>query len=106
MIIINGVSYSGNSVTILNNKVIIDGKSVESNDKIINIEVNGNIDSLDVDNCESIKVKGDVGKVKSTNGNVKIEGSVNGDVSTTNGNISCFDVKGSVSTKNGNINKR
>jgi len=60
---------------------------------------------LQVDNCDSIVVKGDCNTVQTTNGNI-VCGNVTGDVTTKNGNATCENVNGSVTTKNGNITHR
>lgn len=103
MIKINGMTFSGNSVVVSGNKIIIDGKDATPDSKIITISVVGDLELLDVDCCDSISIKGNVGRCKSTNGNVDIEGAVTGDIETTNGNVRCGAVSGSVKTKNGNI---
>ena len=46
---INGKTYTGNNIIVSNGKIMVDGKNVTSDDKVINITVNGNIDSLKVD---------------------------------------------------------
>jgi len=102
-IIINGNSYVGNNVTIKGNKVIIDGKDCTPDSKDISIKIEGNINEISVDYCDSFDMVGDANKVTTTNGNIQITGAVSGDVTTTNGNISCAEVKGSVKTHNGNI---
>jgi hypothetical protein len=51
MIKINGKTYFGNNIQVINNKVIIDGKDVTSehaDSKEISIVVEGNLDSLEV----------------------------------------------------------
>lgn len=84
-VIINGVSYgSGKNVqTISNNgntKVIIDGNTVSNfTDQIINVVVQGDIDSLDCTSCV-------------VNGNIK------GDVDATN--VTCGDIGGKVDATN------
>lgn len=104
MININGKVYSGNNVSVVNNKVIIDGKRVDDeNSKEIKISVEGNIQSLDVEYCDEIKITGECESVVSKNGNIQVKGNVKGDVTSKNGNIICRDVEGSVETKNGNI---
>lgn len=104
MITINGKTYSGNNISISGNKVYIDGKMADNeHDKEINIIVNGNVESLDVDNCNKIQITGDCKTAKTTNGDLDIAGNISGDVSTTNGNVDCQNVHGNVSTKNGNI---
>ena len=106
MIKINGKSYQGNNVSIINNKVYIDGvlqnDSVDSNSKQIYITIEGNIEKLEVDNCDEIKVNGDVNVLDTKNGNVVCK-NVHGDVTSKNGNIVCTQINGNVETKNGNV---
>ena len=109
MININGMSFSGNNIQISNNKIYIDGKRIDEqfeDQKTFNVVVDGPLSKLDVDNAESIEIKGDVGSVKTTNGNVKVSGLVQGDVKTVNGNVSAINIEGKVSTVNGNINEK
>lgn len=119
MININGKQYSGNSITIRNGQVIIDGKNVSSDDKVINISIDGNVNSVDVDYCSSLSVKGDVktvttssgdvkvdgnaGSIKTSSGDVDVSGNVSGDVSTVSGDVECGHVTGKVSTISGDI---
>lgn len=103
MISFNGKTYSGTMLSIKNGKIFIDGKQVEDDSKEINIVINGNIDSIDVDSCNTIIVDGYCNSVKTTNGDVEISGNVVGDVTTTNGDVNCQNVGGRVKTTNGNI---
>jgi len=105
MIVINGKSFKGNSVSISGNNIIIDGNVVDGleDEKVINIKVDGNIETLDIDNCDKIDITGECGVVTSKNGNIMIKGNVSGDVTNKNGNIMCHSVGGDVETKNGNI---
>lgn len=94
MIIINGKRYSGSSVTVVNNRVIIDGVDVTSKDMpktILNIEVKGKLANLITDasvNCDNIC------------GDVRAAGSVScddvGGSVTAGGSVSCDDVGGNV----------
>lgn len=109
MITINGktISSNGGSITITGGKILIDGKEVDLEDvKEINIEVTGNVQQLDVDNCNKINISGDCNSVKTHNGSVDIGGNVAQDVSTHNGNVDCGNVGGNVTTRNGNIKHR
>lgn len=103
-ITINGVSFSGNNIQIINDKVIVDGKDLTPETKEINIVVDGDlIGNLEFHNGKA-EIKGGVHKsVKSHNGDIKIGSVVGGDVSSHNGNIECGHISGSVKTKNGNI---
>ena len=110
MVIINGVSYSGNNVTVCRNKVIIDGVEVTDKNaidgKIINITIDSPVDKLHVDACESIKIIGNVGDVSTLSGDVDIEGSVSGSVKTMSGDVDCGAISGSVTTMSGDIKTR
>lgn len=119
MININGKQYTGNSITIRNGQAIIDGKSVNFDDKVINISVEGNIDSVNVDYCSSLSVKGDVKTlttssgdvvvdgnatmIKTSSGDVEVSGNVSCDISTVSGDVECGHVAGKVSTISGDI---
>lgn len=105
MIIINGKKYNGNNLTIKGDQVYIDGKLAEDYEdgKNIYITVDGNVDNLEVDNCNDLKITGDAGYVTSKNGNIDIGGNVAGDVINKNGNIKCGNVGGDVENKNGNV---
>lgn len=105
MIIINNKKFSGNNLTISGNKVIIDGKDVSGefqNDKVININCEGDVSSIDCDTCETITVAGKVGSVKTMSGTVKCQDVV-GNVSTMSGDVRCGNIGGNVSTMSGDI---
>lgn len=121
MININGKQYTGNSITIRNGQVIIDGQSVNFDDKVINISVEGSIDSVNVDYCSSLSVKGDVKTlttssgdvvvgnvtmIKTSSGDVEVSGNVSGDISTVSGDVECGHVAGKVSTISGDITNK
>lgn len=105
-VIINGKNYSGGkSISISNNKVVIDGVDVtfDKNEKKIDIKIEGNVDDLHVNMCNQINIKGDVNSVDTTSGDIEIIGNVKETVKTTSGNIECNDVGGSVDTTSGNV---
>jgi cytoskeletal protein CcmA (bactofilin family) len=124
-VIINGKTYSGGrSISVINNRVFIDGKEVTddsiSEQKEINITVNGNVDSLKVDACNQVQVTGDCqrvetasgsvrvggsvgGKVESSSGSIQISGPVTGDVESMSGSVHCGNVAGRVKTMSGSI---
>ena len=103
---INGKTYKGNDLSISGGKVYIDGKLQHEEDKIdINITVNGNLDTLEVDACNTITVKQNCKVVTCKNGNVIIHGNVEGDVTNKNGNIKCKNILGDANTNIGNIVK-
>ena len=105
-VIINGVVYNGNNLSIRGNKVIIDGKDVTPDSKSIQINVDSNIHTLEVDNCEKITVTGNVGNVKTLSGDVDITGDVSGSIQTMSGDVDCGSIGGSVSTMSGDIKHR
>lgn len=102
-IIINNKNVVGKSISIINGKVIIDGKEVETDEKIINITVEGDVDSISADVCHYVSVNGAVGSVQTVSGDVNCMAEVNGDIQTTSGDVDCMDVKGSVKTVSGNV---
>ena len=101
-IVINGEIYLGNSITVKNGKVIVDGKDFTPNSKDIKIEVKGDIDRLDVGSCKSLKVNGNINNVSTQSGDVSC-GHVSGNVSTMSGDVDCMNVGKSVSTMSGDI---
>jgi len=104
---INGKSYPGNNVTMINRKVFIDGKEIigEETEKEILFKIQGNLESLEIESG-SVEVSGDVGTLEITSGNVKISGDVKGSVDLTSGNIKVQGkIEGNASVSCGNIKK-
>lgn len=101
---INGKTYIGNNIIVSNGKIMVDGKNVTSDDKVINITVNGNIDSLKVDTCNKLEIIGNVTNVNTVSGDVDINGDVNGSIQTVSGDVKCNNVSGSINTLSGDIN--
>jgi hypothetical protein len=108
IIIGNGNVVSGRSIVINNGKVIIDGKNIDLPDeKIINITVKGDLDSIRADTCHDVKIEGNVGEdVHVSQGHVTIGGEVGGYVHVSQGNVDCGKVEGDVSVSMGNITSR
>ena len=100
---IKNSSIKGNSISIINNKIFVDGKEIETEEKVINIIVEGNLDKLEVDCCNSIKVNGVTKDVEVSNGNISINGDVKGNVNNINGNIIAKAINGNCKTINGDI---
>lgn len=104
---INGRSYSGNNVSVVNGRVFVDGKDVTdqpgAESKVINIAINGKVDSLHVDACEKVAVIGTVGDLQTKSGDINIEGDVAGNVTTQSGDVDCYDIHGDVQTQSGDI---
>jgi hypothetical protein len=103
---INGVTISGNSIQVKNGAVFVDGAVVDTGTaKNIRIEVEGNIERLNADACDSISVAGYAGSVTTMSGDVTC-GNVEGSVSTMSGDVRCRSIGGSVSTMSGDITQK
>jgi hypothetical protein len=107
IIIGNNNIVSGQNIVIQNGTVMVDGKRVDlpENEKIINIQAE-NLESIRVDSCNEIKVKGNAGDIHVSQGRVSIGGGVKGDVRVSQGNVDCGTVEGDVSVSMGNISSR
>lgn len=111
-IVINGKTYSGNSVSIVGGRVTIDGRQagVDADSSApapeVSVAVTGNLEKLHVD-VGTVRVQGNVGTVNTTTGNVTVgEGGVGGDVRTMSGDVECAGaIKGNVSTMSGNVRR-
>ena len=105
--VINGKAITGSVITFEGGRMLVDGKPFEdwsdSDEKVVNITINGNVDTLDVECCSSITISGDAKKVKTGSGEIKVNGSVSGYVKTGSGDVECGDVEGDVSTGSGNV---
>ena len=101
-IIINGMKFFGNSLEINSNGITINGKKVVDKTSDLQIQVNGNLDKLVVDECDYVEVSGDVKNVKTMSGDVECK-NVTGDVSTVSGDIECKNIGGNVRTTSGDI---
>lgn len=97
--------------------VMIDGIPVVGDDIEINIEVNGDVESITLGSgtitCANVTngistVSGDVycenvfGNITSTSGDINCD-DVSGNVNTISGDVNCDDINGSVSTISGDI---
>jgi hypothetical protein len=103
MITINGTSYDGNNISINNGNVVIDGKRIISEDKVINIVVNGNIVNFVIDSGNSIEVNGNIESMKTVSGDVRCD-SISGNVNTVSGDVVARSIGGSIKTISGDIN--
>ena len=74
------VSTNEDSISIINNKLYINGKEYKSNNKntISNLEIKGNVSSINSD-C-NITINGDVKVDISSKGSINISGNVSGDI--------------------------
>lgn len=101
---INGVEYRGNNISISGDRVVIDGV-VQDGQKLvgpISVDVIGNVEKL-VTSSGDIRVEGYVGDVKSASGDIVIHGRVNGDVTTASGDVRGREIGGKVTTVSGDI---
>lgn len=100
------------SITITNGKISVDGKPlseievVDPDEKEINITIEGNIERLEVDYCNTIKVTGNAKRVKTNQGDIEVGGDVSGDIHTNMGDITCGNVEGDCHTNMGSIYRK
>ena len=103
-ITIDGRTFTGRSVSINGDKVIIDG--VEQEGTLvgpISVTVNGNAESVE-NGSGKVEVTGSVGRVKTMSGDVRC-GDVQGDVGTMSGDVTCGAISGNVKTMSGDIRR-
>ena len=108
--VINGRVYkniSGRNITIERGQIIVDGKPIEdwndSNEKEINITIEGNVDCLQVQCAGTITVNGDTKSVKTGSGNVTVTGCVKGNINTGSGDVRCGNVEEDINTGSGDV---
>jgi hypothetical protein len=87
---VNGVSYTGyNSVSVSSNGVIIDNEMKDShtNFKIVKININGDVSSVNTASS-NVDVTGNItGNVKTMSGNVRVGKDVHGRINTISGSV-------------------
>lgn len=88
---------NGHSVSIINGDVFVDGRRYTENENLkqVNIVIEGGCDSLQVDSCDQVEVKGDVRGVLKAGGAVVVHGNALNKVDA-GGSIHCGDVSGDV----------
>ena len=101
----NSIQINGSTITRIGNQLIIDGQEIDLNkpQQIININIDGNVENLDVPVLGTLSIQGDCKSVEVTNGSINIKGDVSGDVKTVNGSIKANSILGKCSTVNGSI---
>lgn len=99
---VNGKVYNipnGKSISVINDKVFVDGKlfagEEDSNVKTINITIEGNVDTVEVDSCNKLEINGDVNGPLITGGSATVSGNVSQGVQT-GGSLKCGDIGGNV----------
>lgn len=86
MITINGVIYEGNNIVVSNNVVTINGVTVENVANPLVIKIEGDLATLKSDG--NVTVEGNVNGSVTCAGNLRVHGEISGDVTCT-GNIRC-----------------
>lgn len=98
---IDGREFSGRSISISGDRVIVDGVQVEGSlSGPISVTVNGDVESLQC--IESARVTGSCGSVKTVSGDVYCA-AVGGNVQTVSGDVTCGPVSGGVKTVSGDV---
>ena len=92
-------------LSIRNGKVFVNGKEITTEGKTINIAIEGNVENLQVDACDKIIVNGDIGKLRTTSGDV-ILNECKGDIQTTSGDVECHGDCQSINTVSGDVRVR
>lgn len=102
---IDGKTFTGRNIKIINDKVIIDG--VEQEGSLVDpvsVTVNGDAERIETVSG-SVDVSGSCGAVKTMSGDVRC-GDVKGDVGTMSGDVTCGKVGGNIKTMSGDITGR
>lgn len=102
---IDGRTFTGRSITISGDKVIVDG--VEQSSSLVgpvSVQVNGDVERLE-SSSGNVTVQGAAGSVKTTSGDVRC-GDVQGSVNTMSGDVTSGKISGSVSTMSGDVTSR
>lgn len=100
-IVVNGNTITvpaGSMICVTGGDVYVDGKPYfDSKDaKTVDIRIEGNCGSLNVNRCNTIQVTGDVAGAINAGGNVSVGGSVTDGNVNAGGSVTCGDVSGDV----------
>lgn len=104
-ITIDGKTFTGRNIKIINDKVIVDG--VEQEDSLVgpvSVTVNGDAERIETVSG-SVEVSGSCSAVKTMSGDVRC-GDVKGDVGTMSGDVTCGSVSGQIKTMSGDVRMR
>ena len=101
-IIINGKSFTGRSININKNKIIIDCVDVTPEMKQITIQITGDIDKLYADFCDKIMFNGNINNIDTVSADIECK-DVKGRIRTSSGDIECGNIGGDVQTMSGDI---
>ena len=104
---INGiVTRTGRTVVINRGRIMIDGEDVTPGGEIptIHVEIVGDVERLDVDVCNEVRVNGLVHSITTQAGDIHC-GNVDGSVTTMSGDVRCGEVRGNITTMSGDIKR-
>lgn len=99
---INNIQIAGRSLTIKDNKIFIDGKKIDTEEKQIYVSVEGNVDKIDIGYCNELIISGEVKEIYSSAADIKCQ-NVKGNIETASGDVECKDITGNVSTMSGDV---
>lgn len=100
------------NMVIRDGKITIDGKMFDEymNEQenapvrpVITIQVTGDVERIECDECKGITITGNCRRVKTNMGDINIGGDVDGDVHTNMGSIECGNVGGDATTNMGSV---
>lgn len=103
-VVIDGKSFSGNTVSINGDRVVVDGV-VQEGSLVghVSVTINGDVEHFEI-GSGMVRIRGDVrGDVKAHSGDVDVEGTVMGAASTMSGDIEAEVIQGNCSTMSGDI---
>ena len=106
---INGKTYKGNNISIIDGVIYIDGKIADKSNASLNttiiVKITGNVDSISTESGD-VEVTGHAGKISTGSGDVST-GNCAGAISTGSGDVEINgQVYGSVKTGSGDIRYR
>ncbi|BAV80963.1 hypothetical protein [Vibrio phage RYC] len=87
---INGKTFRGKNVSMVNGKIIVDGVEVDGEDHSKLPEI-------------KVEVHGNTGQINTETGNVSVLGDVEGNVKTMSGDVDAKEVYGAVKTMSGDV---
>lgn len=104
-ITINGATYEGENLIINNNSghIQIDNQIISINNRVININVSGDLEVLEVSSANTIEIIGNAGEVNTASGNIQVD-KVLGNANSVSGSIYANEIIGNVSTISGSVN--
>ena len=104
---INGVTYEGANLIINNDSghIQIDNQIVSINNRVIDINISGDLNVLEVSSANKIEILGNVGEVNTASGSIYAD-KILGNVNSASGSIYANEIKGNVSSISGSVNYR